>query len=119
MCFHFSDNNLYQHIFLECFADYFMLEKALIICKYILFCTLGAGCQRGGEVGDRRLACGVGVALGQVSIWKLDIFIWNNTVLFWQWNEFLVSCNSYATADCNKNPPGLKLNTASGEVYFK
>ncbi len=48
MCFHFSDNNLYQHIFLECFADYFMLEKALIICKYILFCTLGAGCQRGG-----------------------------------------------------------------------
>ncbi len=73
----------------------------------------------GGEVGDRRLACGVGVALGQVSIWKLDIFIWNNTVLFWQWNEFLVSCNSYATADCNKNPPGLKLNTASDEVYFK
>ncbi len=61
MCFHFSDNNLYQHIFLECFADYFMLEKALIICKYILFCTLGCGCQRGGgEVGDRRLACGRG-----------------------------------------------------------
>ncbi len=117
MCFDFSDDNLYQHIFLECFADYFMLEKALIICKYILFCTLRAGCQRGGrwETGDWL----VGVGLVQVSIWKLDIFIWNNTVLFCQWNEFLVSCNSYATADCNKNPPGLKLNTASGEVYFK
>ncbi len=59
MCFHFSDNNLYQHIFLECFADYFMLEMALIICQYILFCTLGCGCRRG-EVGDRRLACGGG-----------------------------------------------------------
>ncbi len=39
-------------------------------------------------MGHRRLACGGGRGPGQVSIWKLDIFIWNNTVLFWQWNEF-------------------------------
>ncbi len=102
------------------FCGLFHVGKALIICKYILFCTLGCGCQRGGggrwETGDWLWG---GRGPGQVSIWKLDIFIWNNTVLFWQWNEFLVSCNSYATADCNKNPPGLKLNTASDEVYFK
>ncbi len=58
MCFHFSDNNLYQHIFLECFADYFMFERALIICKYILFCTLGCGCQRGGGGGGGRQEIG-------------------------------------------------------------
>ncbi len=61
---------------------------------------------------------GVGVALGQVSIWKWDIFIWNNTVLFWQWNEFLVSCNSYATADCDKNSTRLKIKHSKCEVYL-
>ncbi len=41
------------------FCGLFHVGKALIICKYILFCTLGCGCQRGGgEVGDRRLALG-------------------------------------------------------------
>ncbi len=43
------------------FCGLFHVGKALIICKYILFCTLGCDCQRGGgEVGDRRLACGRG-----------------------------------------------------------
>ncbi len=41
------------------FCGLFHVGKALIICKYILFCTLGCGCRRG-EVGDRRLACGGG-----------------------------------------------------------